>query len=54
MNFKIILLFERKQTAYSMCVCVCMLSHSVMSDSVIPWTVDCQTPIFMGFPREEY
>ena len=21
---------------------------------VIPWTVVCQTPLFMGFPRQEY
>ena len=25
-----------------------MLSHSVMSDSEIPWTVAHQTPLFMG------
>ena len=26
-----------------------------MSDSfVIPWTVACQTPLSMGFPRQEY
>ena len=28
--------------------------HSVMSDSVTPWTVACQAPLFMGFPRQEY
>ena len=21
---------------------------------VTPWTVACQTPLFMGFPRQEY
>ena len=31
-----------------------VFSHSVMSDSVIPWTVAHQTPLFMGFPRQEY
>ena len=25
-----------------------MLSHSVVSDSVTPWPVDCQAPLFMG------
>ena len=25
-----------------------------MSDSVIPWTVAHQGPLFMGFPRQEY
>ena len=33
-----------------MCVCV----RSVMSDSVTPWTVACQVPLSMGFPRQEY
>ena len=25
-----------------------------MSDSVTPWTVACQAPVSMGFPRQEY
>ena len=26
-----------------------------MSDSLVaPWTVACQAPLFMGFPRQEY
>ena len=25
-----------------------------MSDSGIPWTVACQAPLSMGFPRQEY
>ena len=38
-----------------MCVCVCvhMLSHSVVSDSVTPWTVAYQAPPSMGFSRQE-
>ena len=36
------------------CVRVCMLSHSVMSDCVTRWTVACQAPVSMGFPRQEY
>ena len=31
-----------------------MLSHSVMSDSVTPWTVAHQAPLSMGFSRQEY
>ena len=27
---------------------------SVMSDSVTQWTVACQTPLSMGFPRQDY
>ena len=31
-----------------------MLGHSVMSDSVTPWTVAHQAPLSMGFSRQEY
>ena len=31
-----------------------MLSCSVMSDSVTAWTVACQPPLSMGFPRQKY
>ena len=37
-----------------MCVCVCVLSCSVTSDFVVPWTVAHQTTLFTGFPRQEY
>ena len=30
------------------------VSHSVVSDSVTPWTVACQTPLSTGFSRQEY
>ena len=45
------LLGEReKEWGERMCVC-----HSAASDSfVIPWTVACQAPLSMGFPRQEY
>ena len=33
---------------------LCMLAYSVVSDSATPWTVACQTPLSMGFPRHEY
>jgi len=37
------------------CVCVLVLSHSVMFDSFLtPWTVAHQAPLSMGFPRQEY
>ena len=40
------------------CVCVCtcarVLSCSVVSDSVTPWTVAHQVPVSMVFPRQEY
>ena len=31
-----------------------MLSCSIMSDSVTPWTVDCQSPLFMVIFQQEY
>ena len=31
-----------------------MLSCSVMSDSVTPWTVTCQAPLSMRFSRQAY
>ena len=44
------------------CVCVCLIclhcnmciSHSVVSDSAIPWTVDFQALLPVIFPRQEY
>ena len=33
---------------------LCMLSHSVMSNSATQWTVACETPLSMGFFRQEY
>ena len=35
-------------------VCVCALSCSVMSDSVTPWIVACQSPLTMRFHQQEY
>ena len=31
-----------------------LFSYEVMSDSETPWTVVCQAPLSMGFPRQEY
>ena len=40
------------------CVCVCaracVLSRSVLSDSVTPWMVALQAPLTMEFSRQEY
>ena len=33
---------------------MCVLSYSVASDSVTPWTVAHQTSLSMGFSRQEY
>ena len=33
---------------------VCMLSCSVVSEFVTPWTRACQVPLSMGFSRQEY
>ena len=33
---------------------MCVFSPSVVSDSVTPWTVACQAPLSVGFPRQEY
>ena len=33
---------------------VCVLNHSVFSNSVILWTVACQVPLSMEFSRQEY
>ena len=30
------------------------VSHSVVSDSAILWTVACQAPLSMGFSKQEY
>ena len=31
-----------------------MLSHSVVPNSAIPWTVACQVPLSMKFSKQEY
>ena len=37
-----------------MITCVCVFSHSVMSNSATPWTVAHLAPLSMGFSRQEY
>ena len=38
----------------SLVLCACILSRSVMSNSVNAWTVARQTPLSVGFSRQEY
>ena len=47
---------REKASIYWMVVDLLLLfSQSVMSDSVVtPWTIACQAPLSMGFPRQEY
>ena len=33
---------------------MCVLSHSIVSDSATPWTVACQAPLPMGFLGQEH
>ena len=33
---------------------ICMLSHSVVSDSVTPWAVAQQASLSMGFSKQEH
>ena len=35
-------------------LCVCAQSFICVQLFVIPWTIACQTPLCMGFPRQEY
>ena len=30
------------------------VSHTIVSDSAIPWTLALQVPLFMDFPRQEH
>ena len=49
-------------TAWLLCVCVCMCVCVYVCVCVLcrvrlfatPWIIDCQAPLSMGFPRQEY
>ena len=41
-------------TVSLVCINIVRVSHSIMSDSVTPWTVAHQAPLSMGFSRQEY
>ena len=45
---------EQEKAYYIACACVCMTSHSGMSDSANPCTVACQTSLSTRFSRQEY
>ena len=51
-EFSITLIYKRvffkRRCVIKITLCCAVLSCSVMSDSVIPWTVVCQTPLSMG------
>ena len=44
------------QKHVGMCVCVCTRVHGLshVRFFAVPWTVAHQTPLSMGFPRQEY
>ena len=46
--------FLKELRASNKLITVCVVSHSVTSDSVTPWTVACQAPLSMRFFRQEY
>ena len=54
-NFKINLrIAESKSMCHLSLNCVCVCFATVMSDSVIPWTVAHWAPLSMGFTRQEH
>ena len=42
------------RTVCSLPMRVCVLSYSFTADSGASWTVSCQSPLSVGFPRQEY
>ena len=47
--YKIVICLDIK---YNLCACAKLLSH--VRFFATPWTVACQTPLFMGFSRHKY
>ena len=45
---------DRRYFPAGLCVFVCVCVYMLMAQFVIPWTVACQAPLFIGFPRQEY
>ena len=35
-------------------ICCCLVAKSYIRLLVTPWPIACQTPLSMGFPRQEY
>ena len=47
--YKIVICLDIK---YNLCACAKLLNH--VRFFATPWTVACQTPLFMGFSRHKY
>ena len=47
---------KKQNTPLCVCVSVCVRAQSLSSIDlfVTPWTIACQAPLFVGFPRQEY
>ena len=46
---------ECERTSGYVCVCVCLCTCSIMSNYFATlWTVTCQAPLSMGFPKQAY
>ena len=46
---------ERTSGYVCVCVCVCLCTCSIMSNYFATlWTVTCQAPLSMGFPKQAY
>ena len=48
------LIFDHEPIILCVCVCVCVCALSHVQFFAIPWTVACQAPLSMEFPRQEY
>ena len=49
------ILLSNKNKEMNMCVSVCVCSVILSCPTLVtPWTVACQVPLPMGFPRQEY
>ena len=48
----------RVRACVCMCVCVCVYGGGLVGKScptlATPWSISCQAPMSMGFPRQEY
>ena len=47
-------LFSLKIIRVCVCVCVCVCVFSHVQLFAIPWTVACESPLFVEFSRQEY
>ena len=55
LNYYILSFINKKSgNLFSQLFLLSLFSRSVVSDSVTPWTVALQAPLFIGFSRQEY